>query len=356
MILHGLEDGLDGLAAEVVLPAGGEGIRLINEQHAADGLLNDLLGLERGLPHVARHEAGAVHLHKLALLQHADRGIEPREDAGHGGLAGAGVAEEDHVQAHRWDRQLVLLTELAHLHEVDEVLDVPLDLLQADKVLKLAHQLVKIWLLDRLLLLLAALLGVPAAGGLGLQLVLFHKARLAARDKLQGVERLLALAHACGVADGVELVGALGDIRGLAIAHIVVHGGQIQQDIGQHPDEGAGGLGAALGVTLREVPVEDRGQEDLPLADGAREGPEHPLGLGLVAGIDLVCHFHMALGDAAAPAPQIQGALGHELIELLGHGRAAEPVKGVGIGGIDFMELLRGAGPGGRHGRYLLYL
>ena len=173
---------------------------------------------------------------------------------------------------------------------------------------------------------------------------------------VQRVERLLALAHAGRVADGGELVGALGDEGGLLVGHVVVHRGEVEQDVREHADEGPRGLGAALRVALGQVPVEHRGQEDLALADGAGQRPEHPGRLGLVARVQGVGHVHMALRDAARLAPQAQRAAGHELVELLGQAIAAEAVKGVGVGGVDLMKLLRGARPGGRHGFCLLYL
>ena len=63
MILHRLEYRLYGLPAEVVIPAGGQRIRLVDEQHAAEGGLYDLLRFQRRLPDVARHQARTVHLH-----------------------------------------------------------------------------------------------------------------------------------------------------------------------------------------------------------------------------------------------------------------------------------------------------
>ena len=66
MVLHGLEDGVDGLLAEVVFRPAVQGIGLVDEQHAAHGLFDDLLGLDSRLAHIARHQAAAVHLHQLA--------------------------------------------------------------------------------------------------------------------------------------------------------------------------------------------------------------------------------------------------------------------------------------------------
>ena len=299
------------------------------------------------------HQAGAVHLHQLALAQHADGGVEPADQAGHGGLAGAGVAHEDHVQAHGRHGQLMLLPELADLHQVHQVLDVLLDLFQAHQVLQLGHEAVKIGLLGLFPLGLGLWLGL-AAGGLRLGLVLVLEAGLAAGHVVQGVQALPALAHAGGVADGGEAIRAVGDIGGLGIGHVVIHRGQIQQDVGGHADKGAGGLAAPPGVALRQVPEEHRGHEHVLPAGGAGQVPQQPGGLGLSPGIDLVCHLHMALADAAGPAPEAQGALGHKLVQLLGQVAAADAVKGVGIGQVDLVKLLGGAVPGGRHSDSLL--
>lgn len=67
VILHGLEDGVDGLLTEVVLALTVEGIGLVDEQHAADRLLDDLLGLDGGLAHISGYQTAAVYLYQLAL-------------------------------------------------------------------------------------------------------------------------------------------------------------------------------------------------------------------------------------------------------------------------------------------------
>ena len=257
------------------------------------------------------------------------------------------------MQAHGRHGQIVLLAQLAHLHEVHEVLDVLLHLVKPHEILKLRHELVKVGLL---LLLRRALLRLFAAGGLELGLVLLLKARLPARDVVEGVQPLPALAHTARVADGGEAVAAFGDVGGLLVRHVVVHGGEVKQDVREHADEGAGGLAAAFGVALRQVPEEHRRHEHVLLHGGAGKAPQEPLGLGLVAGIDLVCHRHVALGDAARAAPERKGALGHEFVQLLGQPRAAHAVEGVGVGEIDLVKLLGGTVPGGRHiGSLLLF-
>ena len=100
VILHGLQQGVDGLLPEVVFTAAVEGIGLIHEQHAAHGLLDDLLGLEGGLPHIASHQTAAVHLHQLPLGENAQASVDAGHHPGHHGLAGAGIAGEHHVQRH----------------------------------------------------------------------------------------------------------------------------------------------------------------------------------------------------------------------------------------------------------------
>ena len=132
VVLHGFEDGVDGLLTKVVFGLAVEGVSLVDEQHAAHGLFNDLLGLEGGLTYVAGHQTAAVHLHQLALAEDAETAVDAGHHAGHHGLAGAGVAGEDHVERHIGGGEVVLLAELVDLDHVDEVVDFVLDHVQAD--------------------------------------------------------------------------------------------------------------------------------------------------------------------------------------------------------------------------------
>ena len=139
------------------------------------------------------------------------------------------------MQAHRRHRQVVLLTELTHLHKVYKALHVLLHLIQPDQRVKLCKQLFK----ARLLLLRLRGLGrrrLPA-GGLLCGRVLLREARLHVRDEVQRIERLLRLLYAGGIAYRGQLVAALGDILGLGIAHVVVRGGEVEQNVGEHTDE-----------------------------------------------------------------------------------------------------------------------
>jgi hypothetical protein len=79
-VLHELDQGVDGLPAEVgagARAAGGERVRLVDEQHAAARLLELLRRLERGRADILGHQIGSGHLHQLADAQHAERGQDP---------------------------------------------------------------------------------------------------------------------------------------------------------------------------------------------------------------------------------------------------------------------------------------
>ena len=158
MILHGLQQGLDRFAAEIVLAAGGKRIGLIDEQDTAQRRLDDLLRFQRRLPDIAGHQARTVHLDQLSLAQHADGRIQAADQPRHRRLARAGVAEEHHMKAHRRHRQVILLTQLADLDQVHQVLDLFFDGFQADERVQLFHQLVKVRLLGLFLLCLGAVL------------------------------------------------------------------------------------------------------------------------------------------------------------------------------------------------------
>ena len=98
VVLHGFQDGVDGLLAEILPAVSAQGVGLIDEQHAAQRLFQDLRGLESCLPYIARHQAAAVHLYQLSLGEDSQRMIDPGHDPGYRGFAGSRIAGEHHVQ------------------------------------------------------------------------------------------------------------------------------------------------------------------------------------------------------------------------------------------------------------------
>ena len=242
----------------------------------------------------------------------------------------------------------MLFAKFADLDQIHQVLDFFFDGFQTHQRVQFFHQLVKIRFFR--LLLFGFGTAFSAAGSLHLFLVFVDKARLAAGDIVQRIQSFPGFPHARRVADRRQAIGALGDILRLGIGNVVVHRRQIQQDIGQHADKGPGCLGFALGVVLRQVPEKDRRQKHLVLTDRTCQVPEQPFRLRAAAGIDLVCHLHMALTDFARAAPECKGGSGHEVVHLRSQRVAGDTVKGVGIGKINFMEVFRASGPGSRHG------
>ena len=222
------------------------------------------------------------------------------------------------MQAHRRHGQAVFLPQAAHLYKVYEVFYVLLHIVQPDKRFKLRHKLVEVRLLRLCGGRLCALRRFLSGGAARDLRVLVLEARLARRDEVHGVQCLLRLAHAARVAYRGKLVRALGDVLRLRKRHIVVTRRDVQQYVREHSYERARGLRAALGVRFGKVPVEHRRHEHLAVAHGARQAPQHPRGLRLVARIYLVCDVHMPLRHSAAAAPQLQGAVGHEFVQLLG--------------------------------------
>ena len=72
MVLDALDQRVDGLEAEAVVPAAVEAVRFVNEQHAAQRALDDLVGQRRGVADIAPDQVGAGHFDKLAAAQRAD--------------------------------------------------------------------------------------------------------------------------------------------------------------------------------------------------------------------------------------------------------------------------------------------
>ena len=150
VVLHGLEDGVDGLLSEVVFGLAVEGIGLVDKEHAAHSLFNDLLGFQRRLAHIARHQAAAVYLHQLAPGQNIQAPIDAGHHPGHHGLAGAGIAGEHQVQGHVRGGQAVLPPQLVYGGHVDQVMDLLLDGLQTDVAVQLRQQVLHVLLGQRL--------------------------------------------------------------------------------------------------------------------------------------------------------------------------------------------------------------
>ena len=89
VVLHELDDRVDRLPPEVLLAAAGEGVRLVDEQRAAERRLEHGAGLRGRLADVAGDEVRAVGLDEVALGHEAERAQDLAEQAGDGRLAGA---------------------------------------------------------------------------------------------------------------------------------------------------------------------------------------------------------------------------------------------------------------------------
>ena len=72
MVLHELDEGVDGLEAEVVLAAPGERVRLVDQQRATEGRLEYGAGAHGGLPDVAGDELRTIGLDEVALGDHVE--------------------------------------------------------------------------------------------------------------------------------------------------------------------------------------------------------------------------------------------------------------------------------------------
>ena len=100
MVLHRLEDRVDRLLPERVVLRG-QGVGLVDKEHAAERLLDLLRRLDRRLADVARHESRPVRLDKLPLREHADLLVNPCENARDRRLACARISRKHEVERDR---------------------------------------------------------------------------------------------------------------------------------------------------------------------------------------------------------------------------------------------------------------
>mgnify|MGYP007077072940 CR=1 FL=1 len=159
--------------------------------------------------------------------------------------------------------------------------------------------------------------GVPIRFSDGGHARLRRERLLAARHIVRGVDGRFGLHNVCPVADGGELIGALGDVFGLGHRDLVVHGGEIEQDVREHPHKNARIGRASARVLLRQIPEEERRQEIGAFAHLLGELPEK-VRAGLAAlGIELVHRVHMLLAEPRAALPEAERTGHHKLIQLL---------------------------------------
>ena len=137
MVLHRLEQRVDGLLTEVVVALAVEGVGFVDEQHAAERLFDDLARLDGRLADIAGDKPAAVDLDKLSLREYAERTVDTRHQTRDHRLARAGVAGEDHVEREVRVGKPRLLAPLEDSRHVDEVIHLALDLAKADVGVKL---------------------------------------------------------------------------------------------------------------------------------------------------------------------------------------------------------------------------
>ena len=140
LLLHHLDERGDGLVTEVDEAVGGERVRLVDEQHAADRLLDDLLDLDRGLADIPGDQIRSTGLDQMALADQPGHGVQARDDLRHGRLARARITGEDQVLAGVDDGESGLRSFLVEVLEGEQPADRRLDLAQPDQRVQLGEE------------------------------------------------------------------------------------------------------------------------------------------------------------------------------------------------------------------------
>ncbi len=106
VVLHRLDQGVDGFFAEVFFAAPGQRIRLVDEQDAAHGFANVFPGALRGVADVLADQIRPLTLDQMTFGQSVHFLEQAAQHPGDGRLARARVALEHHVQRHRFGGEL----------------------------------------------------------------------------------------------------------------------------------------------------------------------------------------------------------------------------------------------------------
>lgn len=144
VVLGPLEEHLEGLVPVGVafaVAGVGERVRLVHEEHPADRRVDQLVGLDRGLPEELAHQIGPLGLHEMVAAEQPEGVEDPAEDPGDRGLPGARGAGEDEVTFGRLDRKALTGAQPRHLQLRGQRLDLPLHRFQADHALQFGERL-----------------------------------------------------------------------------------------------------------------------------------------------------------------------------------------------------------------------
>ena len=138
MVFHGLEQGVDHLAPEIILATAlRQRIGFVDEQHTPQRRGHHLARLDGRLPHIPRHQPRAVHLNDMVGRDDAQAAVQVGHDARHRRLAGAGVAGKHQVLRKTAGYLVAGLFALAlDAHKVKQALHLLLDALQTNQPVK----------------------------------------------------------------------------------------------------------------------------------------------------------------------------------------------------------------------------
>ena len=78
MILHSLEQGIDGFLPVIAATPVGERIGLVDKEHTSHCLLKNLTGLNGRLPYITGHQPATVYFHQLAFGQDPQATVHAR--------------------------------------------------------------------------------------------------------------------------------------------------------------------------------------------------------------------------------------------------------------------------------------
>src|SRR5262249_40195312 len=138
VVFHRFHERIDRLLTEVV---GRERIRLVDEERAAQRLLNHLTGFDRGLTYVAGDQERAVAFDEVTLRKEPDRAVDARDQPGNRRFAGAGIADEHKVAGHVGRLQPGCGTQALDAQRLRLVPDLRLDRVETDERFELGEQL-----------------------------------------------------------------------------------------------------------------------------------------------------------------------------------------------------------------------
>ena len=141
VILHAFEKRGNGLRAVIGFPAACQRVGFVDEKHAVQSRIDELVGFDGGLSHVTAHQSGTVGFHQVPAPQDPQLPVDVPQNPRHGGFPRPGIARKDAVIGERGSLEALFFPRLNDFRIVHKFMDLRLDIGKPHHIVQLLERL-----------------------------------------------------------------------------------------------------------------------------------------------------------------------------------------------------------------------